>query len=216
MGLRADAEKNRRAITGAAGALFAEQGLDIPLDQIARRAGVGSATLYRRFPDRCALVEAVFAERMEGFAAVSAESAVADDPWQGFIGLMTHLCGAQAEDLGLSELLTTTLFDAGPRIAKLRREMLRSLRGLIERLREAGLVPADFADQDIVLILIGNAGIVRATHADAPEAWRRHLAFVLRGVGGPGAIAELPPPSTVEEIEAAMRARFPLSADAGL
>jgi AcrR family transcriptional regulator len=208
MPLRADAEENRRAILDAAAALFAQRGLGVPLDDIARRASVGNATLYRRFPDRCSLVGAVFEERMQGYVAASRAGVEANDPWQGFVELLTHLCAAQSADLGLAELLTTTLIDAGPEIARLRREMLVNLRSLIARLHDAELVPVDFADQDVVLILIANAGIVRTTHAEAPDAWRRHLAFVLRGLSESRSV-ELPSPPSTAEIEAAMRAGLP-------
>jgi AcrR family transcriptional regulator len=208
MNLRADAEGNRRAIVDAAGQLFAEQGLGAPLDEIAKRAGVGSATLYRRFPDRCALVETVFAEQMDDYAAATRAALEAGDPWAGFVGLLTHMCAAQAADLGLAELLTTTLFDAGPRLAEIRREALENVRALIEHLHGARLLPADFADPDVVLVLIGNAGVVRATRADAPEAWQRHLAFVLAGLRQASAGPAMPPPPSREEIEAAMRSGF--------
>src|SRR3954468_19127850 len=84
MELRADAARNRQAIVDAARTVFAEHGLDAPLDEIARRAGTGNAPLYRRFPTRCDLVAAVFADRMvEHRDAVEAALAV-DDPWDGF------------------------------------------------------------------------------------------------------------------------------------
>src|SRR3978361_2560967 len=84
MTLRADAARNREAIVEAARAVFAEHGLDAPLDEIAKRAGTGNATLYRRFPTRGDLVAAVFADRMaEHLDAVQAGLAD-EDPWRGF------------------------------------------------------------------------------------------------------------------------------------
>src|SRR3954468_9021673 len=101
MTLRADAARNREAIVQAAREVFAEQGLDAPLDDIARRAGTGNATLYRRFPTRCDLVAAVFADRMvEHLEAV--EAALADqDAWRGFASYVQTVGAMQARDRGI-------------------------------------------------------------------------------------------------------------------
>src|SRR3954466_8573031 len=100
MRLRADAARNREAIVEAARAVFAEQGLDAPLDEIARRAGTGNATLYRRFPTREDLVAAVFAERMvEQLSAVEAGLAN-PDAWGGFASYVIAVGAMQARDRG--------------------------------------------------------------------------------------------------------------------
>src|SRR5436309_9983656 len=105
MKLRADAERNRAAIVQAAGVVFAAQGLDAPLDEIAKRAGTGNATLYRRFPTRSDLVAAVFAERMA--AQVEAvETALDDaDPWNGFASYIRSVTAMQARDRGIADLV---------------------------------------------------------------------------------------------------------------
>ena len=205
MALRADAERNRQAILLAARKAFAAHGLQAPLDEIAGRAGVGNATLYRRFPDRCALVEAVFAERMADYAEAARRAAAAGNPWTGLVGFVTELCRMQAEDQGLSELLTTALFDGSECLAKLRRDALADLEKTIAHAQDAGVLRADFAHQDVVVILMANAGLVRRTRDHAPGAWERHLAFVLAGLRADAA-ADAPPPPGVDEIEAAMRA----------
>src|SRR4051794_21391573 len=105
MTLRADAARNREAIVEAARAVFAEQGLDAPLDDIAKRAGTGNATLYRRFPTRGDLVAAVFADRMaEHLDAV--EAGLADvDPWRGFTCYIGTVAAMQAHDRGIPDLV---------------------------------------------------------------------------------------------------------------
>jgi AcrR family transcriptional regulator len=205
MALRADAERNRQAIVSAARETFAADGLSASLDEIACRAGVGNATLYRRFPDRGALVEAVFAERMADYADAAHRAAGAEDAWNGLVGFVTDLCRMQVEDQGLSELLTTALFDGSERIAELRRAVLTDLEQTIARAQAAGVLRADFAHQDVVVILMANAGLVRRTRDHAPGAWERHLAFVLAGLRA-AAAADAPAPLGVDEIEAAMRA----------
>src|SRR6195952_4312092 len=90
-GLRSDAERNRERVIGAARGVFAEQGLDASTNEIARRAGVGVATLFRRFPTRDDLIAATFADKMHAYAH-AIDTALADpDPWQGFCGYIERV-----------------------------------------------------------------------------------------------------------------------------
>src|SRR3954453_13503077 len=107
MTLRADAARNREAIVEAARAVFAALGLEAPLDDIARRAGTGNATLYRRFPTRGDLVAAVFADRMvEHLEAVEA-SLAQSDPWRGIQRAHVELYIRQLSDAGLMDSTVT-------------------------------------------------------------------------------------------------------------
>src|SRR3954464_8025374 len=112
MTLRADAVRNREAIVEAARAVFAEQGVDAPLDDIAKRARTGNATLYRRFPTRGDLVAAVFADRM-GEHVEAVERALADpDPWRGFASYVQAVGAMQARDRGIADLVTIDVSSA--------------------------------------------------------------------------------------------------------
>src|SRR5262249_12878918 len=82
--LRVDAERNRAAILAAAREVFAEQGLEAPLEEIAARAGVGIATLYRRFPTRAHLVAAALVEKVTQYAEAAEQALAVPDPWAGF------------------------------------------------------------------------------------------------------------------------------------
>ena len=176
--LRADAERNRQLLVDAARAVFAARGLDAPLDDIARRARVGNATLYRRFPRRRDLVGAVFTETLRG-VVTAAEAALADpDPWRAFAGHLTHLCELQAGDRALAELLTARMSEVDE-LDDLRDTAFDHLVALVDRARAAGVVRADLDHADVVLILMANAGLVERTADTAPDAWRRHLAYVL-------------------------------------
>jgi AcrR family transcriptional regulator len=209
--LRADAQRNRDAILTAARQVFAEQGLQASLDEIASRAGVGNATLYRRFPDRYQLVAAVFAAQMAEYAEHAAAALEEQDSWRGFSGFVTFLCRCQAQDEGISELLTTRLFDTDDELARHRRAVLEHLDQLLARARSDGALRPDFTHQDLVLLLMGNAGVVRRTRGHAPSAWERHLAFVLAGIRAPGEdpAPSAPPAPTVAQVEAAMRSTGP-------
>src|SRR3954451_13334197 len=98
--LRADAERNRRRIVDAAAAVFGERGLDAPLEEVARRAGVGIATLYRRYSTREALVVACFKARLDEYGAALDEALAASDAWTGFCGFVGRACAMQAADRG--------------------------------------------------------------------------------------------------------------------
>ena len=178
--LRADAERNRVALLAAAREVFSEHGLDASLDEIARRAGVGNATLYRRFPTRQDLIAAVFADRKATQVDLAERALQDSDPWSGFVGYVTGLCELQSTNRGLGELLVTVNFDDDERIAQLRATAQRQSRELIRRAQEAGALRTDFDLPDLMLLLMANAGVIQ--RAPEPEAWRRQLALVLDGL----------------------------------
>src|SRR2546426_6922377 len=104
MSLRADAARNRAVLVAAAREVMAERGLEAPLDEIARRAGMGNAPLYRRFPRRIDLIAAVFADRMAEHARAVAAALEADDPWEGFRGYVKAAAELQLHDHGIADL----------------------------------------------------------------------------------------------------------------
>lgn len=191
--MRSDAVRNRDAILVAARALFAERGLDAPLDEIARRAGVGNATLYRRFATRDELLQAVFVDRMTEYVAVVDEALDDPDPWSGFTTLVLRLFQLQAQDRGLADLIVTTTSDSGE-LERLRIDGTRRADVLIDRAKAAGALRADFCHQDLVLLLMANAGLIHQTQALAPDSWRRVAAFLLDGLHERAATQAPPPP----------------------
>lgn len=203
MELRADAARNRQAIVEAARAVFAEQGLDAPLDEIAKRAGTGNATLYRRFPTRSDLVAAVFAERMaEHRDAVDA--ALADpDPWEGFAAYIRAAAAMQARDRGIADLVTMELTTA-PEIDRLRVEAFDGLVRLVERAQTAGALRDDFTTQDVVVVLMANAGLVERAAGIADTASARLVHLLLDGLRAPAA-TDGPVAPTPHRMRLAMR-----------
>lgn len=178
--LRADAERNRVALLAAAREVFGEQGLDASLDEIARRAGVGNATLYRRFPNRRELIAEVFAGRMTEYVQLAEAALREPDAWIAFVGYLTRLCEFQATDRGLSELLVTTTFDDDARLTELRATAQRRTNEVIRRAQAEGGLRPDFTRKDLLLLLTANAGVLQRS-AD-PNAWRRQLALLLDGL----------------------------------
>lgn len=176
--LRADAERNRAAIVAAARDVFAEHGLEAPLEEIAQRAGVGIATLYRRFPAREHLVAAALLEKVTQYADAAAEAAASSDPWAGFAAYVRRICELQAADRGLSDLLSMALA-ADERVEQLRAAANAQVVSLIARAKVAGKLRADFVGEDLLLLLIASAAVGQATRVEAPESWRRLVALVL-------------------------------------
>jgi AcrR family transcriptional regulator len=181
MTLRADAARNREAIVEAARAVFAEQGLEAPLDDIAKRAGTGNATLYRRFPTRSDLVAAVFAQRMAEHVDAVEAGLADDDPWNGFASYIRAVGGMQARDRGIADLVTMDV-SAAPEIEALRARAFDGLVRLVARAHEAGVLRADFTDQDVVLLLMANAGLVERAHGITAEASARLIGLLLDGL----------------------------------
>src|ERR1700677_2005622 len=157
-GLRADAARNRAAIVTVAREVFAEQGLAAPLETIAAQAGVGIATLYRRFPTREKLVAAALVEKIAAYAEAAAQSLAVADPWQGFAGFVLRGCELQAGDRGLSDLLSMTL-SADEHVEQLRQTANGRVGTLIERAKAHGSLREDFVGEDLVLVLIGTAAV---------------------------------------------------------
>lgn len=201
--LRRDAERNRQQILAAAQELFAERGLDVPLEEVARRAGVGIATLYRRFPVRQALIEEVFSPRLEQAVQAAEEALVMDDAWEGFVTYVQRLCTMQAEDFGVRDLLTTT-FASARGLEESRRRGYIVLAQLISRAKEQGTLRADFSPEDLLFLLIANRAFLAATSGIKRTAWKRYVALFLEGCRAEGAHPLPEPPLSERQMFRAM------------
>ncbi|MEV6609762.1 TetR/AcrR family transcriptional regulator [Kutzneria sp. NPDC051319] len=176
--LRADARHNRQRIIDASRELFSSHGLDVPMKVIARRADVGMATLYRRFPTRQDLLAEVFAEQFAQCAAI-VEAAVANpDPWQGLRSGVEGLAAMQAADHGFSAAFVRDLPTASMIEQKLQ-EGMRGFEELIERAKASGQLRTDFTFEDLVLVLMANSGAVAHAKEAAAAASKRLVAFLL-------------------------------------
>jgi AcrR family transcriptional regulator len=198
-----DAERNRTRIVEAAQASFAEHGLDVPLEDVAGGAGVGIATLYRRFPTRDDLIAACFEERLADYARAAEEALDASDGWTGFCAYVERICAMQAADRGLKDVLTRTFPNATALEANRTLGYERSVL-LLERAKAEGTLRADVVPEDLVLLLMANAGVVEGAGEAAPDAWRRFVALMLDGFRAEGA-GPLPPPPRPRQVMRAMR-----------
>ncbi|MPQ97561.1 TetR family transcriptional regulator [Modestobacter sp. I12A-02628] len=201
--LRADAERNRRRVLAVAMDVFAERGLDAGFDEIARRAGVGVGTVYRRFPRREDLVVALFEDRLQAVIGIGQAAALDPDPWTGLLGFVTGMVELQVSDRGLREVISQT----APLPSAFRESIDRvhAVAGdLLERAQRAGVVRSDVAVSDLVAL----TGMLTAVAGpDVPELWRRYAALVaagLRADGAPRAPLPLAPPDP-DELDHLMR-----------
>ena len=178
--LREDARRNRELLLDAARALFAEQGVDVAMADIARRAGVSNGTLYNRFPTRDHLIEAVFVDRLAKIVELARAALADDDPWDGFAGYLAGVCELQAADLGFNEIAVRGVAHSET-ATRLRAEASSLMNDVLERARQAKKLRADLTVADLAFVIWGISRTVEMTADRAPRLWRRHLALLLDG-----------------------------------
>jgi AcrR family transcriptional regulator len=201
---RSDARRNHALLVAAARAVFAEQGVDASVEEIVERAGLGTGTLYRHFPDREALVDAIFEERTGEVVEVIERALGCADPFLGVQQLLEQMVALQRGDRVLKELLMRYPPKKGL-FGEMRDRIEQLSEQLLARARGQGVLRADFTFADLMVLVWSLHPILDATSDIAPEAWRRHLNFVIDGLR-PGAATKSPvPPLTADELAAAMQ-----------
>ncbi|MEV6641544.1 helix-turn-helix domain-containing protein [Amycolatopsis sp. NPDC051371] len=194
--LRADARRNQERILVAARAVFAERGIDAPMATVARRAGVGVATLYRRFPARDALVRAAFTRQMETCTRAFTEALADPDPWRGFRRLIETVCELQWEERGFPDAFLAAFPDDAAAHAESRGRADQGLAILVRRAQAAGKLRTDFRPSDLVVVFLAHGGLVTARPADG-AASRRLVAYLLQAFRADAANETLPAPSSL-------------------
>lgn len=189
--LRADAERNRERILAAAAEAFAERGLDVSLDDIAAAAGVGVGTVYRRFPDKDALIDALFEKKIDNARRLAGEALEHEDPWEGFVFFMRSMCAMHAADRGFKDALLSR--DRGlQRVAAARDAIAPVAVQVLHRAQEAGAVRGDLGTFDVPLLHLCVGLIADRTRDVAPEYWERILTVILDGLAADAARTEMP------------------------
>jgi len=179
--LRRDAERNRQRILEAATEVFNERGLDVSLDEIARHAGVGVGTVYRRFRTKEELVEALFMSRLATVAAIAEQALEAADPWAGLVSFMERMTEIMAGDLGLRQILMFATY--GRNLVAIAREHNAPLvERLVERAQAAGQLRSDLRQTDIIFTVFMLTDATELAQAASPGIWRRYLALILDGM----------------------------------
>lgn len=189
--LRADAERNRRRIVEAAIEVIGRRGLDAGIDEIAKAAGVGRGTLYRRFATRDALVRSIVVERTEQALEAMAAATEADDPWAALTGAVRALATHLAEDRGLFHILTGG--GRGVDVVPERPDWFRdALSPTLARAARAGVARSDVTARDLIAVAAAVSQIVPGDPAGPAALWERYLAIALDGVRASAAGDPLP------------------------
>jgi AcrR family transcriptional regulator len=176
---RADARRNRELLLGAAREAFAAQGPDAPLDGIARRAGLGSGTLYRHFPTRDALMRAVYRDEIEGLCTLAREGWDAPSPGEALVAWLRSLA-ARTGRQGLAAALMASMPDVSSQFIEECHTAIDEAAGpLLRRAQEAGTVRADLTLRELL-------GVVHAiTSGSGPDQVDRRLSLLLEGIRAP-------------------------------
>ena len=208
--LRRDAERNRQRILKAASEVFNERGLEVSLDEIARHAGVGVGTVYRRFRTKEELVEALFVDRIDSIASIAEEALRAADPWSGLVSFMEQMAEMMAGDLGLRQMLMFATYGQD-RVAYARQRNAPLVHRLVERAQAAGQLRTDLRQTDIPFIVFILAEATQLAHNACPGIWRRYLTLILDGLRpGREGVTPLPVAALLpEEMEKSMRQAAP-------
>jgi AcrR family transcriptional regulator len=193
--LRSDAQRNRERLVASARELFAAAGLDVSVEEITHHAGVGMGTLYRHFPTKDELIDAVLEESFAEIVRLAEDAEAAEDAW---LGLTTFLEGAlelHGHHRGIKDMIASRQHGS-VRADAMRARLRPLLRRVIARAQEQGALRADFRPEDLPLVFWSAGRVIETTADVAPEVWRRYLAFVLDGLRASAATPVATPPLT--------------------
>jgi AcrR family transcriptional regulator len=179
--LRSDARRNRTRLLEAAREVMRDQGLDASLGEIARRAGVGNATLYRHFPTREALCEAVFAEFGNDLERIRERVLRIPDPWDALVAWLEETCAAFADDQAFADLVSHGM-PQSPALNEVCVQGVRLAQTLLDGAQRHGAVRPDVELTDVLFVVYSLQRVIPAAAQLAPDAWRRHLAIALDGL----------------------------------
>src|SRR3954452_4894470 len=202
--LRKDAERNRLRILEAAGDVLAERGLGVTLDDIARAAGVGVGTVYRRFPDKGTLIDELFAQRMEALCDIAEEALEIPDAWEALVFYFEKGSKLQALDRGLKELMSCSTHGGEP-VAQAKVRLRALVTALFDRAKAARVLREDVEPLDSPLIAMMLGTVMDRSREVEPELWRRFLGLILDGLR-PHAATPLPVgPLSGDQLDAVMK-----------
>ena len=178
--LRADAARNRARVLDVAYATFAEEGLSVPIDEIARRLGVGAGTVYRHFPTKEALFGAIASSRLQHLIDRAATLVEAEEPGPAFFTYLHELVEEGRSDQGLVDALAGIGFDIATAVPDAEQHFMALLEDLLTRAQRAGAVRSDIGVTDVKALLVGCQAMQR--YSDEPGTARRTLAVVRDGL----------------------------------
>jgi len=175
--LRRDAERNRQLILRAASEVFTSRGLQASLDDVAQHAGVGVGTVYRRFPDKEALIEALFEERIQAMVALAEKALAEPDSWTALVTFLESVCAELATDHGLREILMFASYGRD-RVERGKARMQPLVTQLVQRAQRDGKVRQDLRPTDILFFEFMLTSAASYAEPVKPELWRRYLTLI--------------------------------------
>ncbi|HET9720867.1 MAG TPA: TetR/AcrR family transcriptional regulator [Solirubrobacteraceae bacterium] len=200
--LRADARRNHDRLVASARELFATAGLEVSVEEITQHAGVGMGTLYRHFPTKEELIDAVLEDTFTDFLTLAEAALSEDDPWDGLCRFFEQALAMYVRNRGLKDVVASGEHGRA-RAAAMRSRMWTLVTRLVERARQQGTLRPDFATEDVALVLWSGERVVERSRDVAPELWQRYLGLLLDGLRATAA-NELPaPPLTHDQLQAA-------------
>jgi len=165
----------------AARELFAVRGLEATLNDVAHHAGLGVGTVYRRFPTKEELLEAVFEDAIGQLIALAESALQHKDSWQGFVGFVEQMCEVTATDRGAREMAFSRTH-GGERVETARLRLVPYITKLVERAQKDGYLRPDLSPSDMPIFGLMTGTVSEfAGHIDA-ELWRRYVAILLEGI----------------------------------
>ncbi|MEU7628703.1 TetR/AcrR family transcriptional regulator [Nocardia sp. NPDC049220] len=194
--LRADAARNQQRIIAAARELFADHGLEITLDDVAERAGVGVGTVYRRFANKKELIVEVFDQNLNEFADAAEAALQHPDPWFGLVEFFEYACRHLATNRGFSEVILELEDVETNRFAVVGNRIKPTVTAICERARDAGALAEGIEPSDFFALVHMVDGIAEFAKPVNPDIWQRYMAIALNGVradGTPRRHLEVPP-----------------------
>ncbi|NKY33893.1 TetR/AcrR family transcriptional regulator [Nocardia speluncae] len=179
--LRVDAARNQQRILDAARELFADRGLEITLDDVAARAGVGVGTVYRRFANKRELISEVFAVHVREFAEAAQDALTEANPWEGVVRLFDYACRHMATNRGFSEVMLA-MHDDPDRLTLPREQLGPAVAAVMERARNAGVLQPGIEDTDLFALIYMVDSLAEFARPVDSDIWRRYMAITLNGI----------------------------------
>ncbi|HMJ33754.1 MAG TPA: helix-turn-helix domain-containing protein [Baekduia sp.] len=177
---RADALRNRERVIRAAAAVFAEKGMEAGIPEIAERAGVGKATVYRSFPSKEHLVAAVAAERLDWITTLATQALAEEDAGAAFEHVILAIAERQAGDCAVAGSLAADIHL--PELDAARATAHASLDALVDRARLAGALRDDAGAEDLRVLFTGVAHVLRSSREHDPSVWGRYGELIVNAL----------------------------------
>jgi AcrR family transcriptional regulator len=182
--------------------------VDVPVEEITHHAGLGMGTLYRHFPTKEDLIDAVLEDAFAEIVAIAEQAAAEDDAWVGFTQFLERALELHAGNRGLKDMLASSDHREA-RATAMRKKLRPLLRQIVARAKEQGSLRPDFAPEDLPLVFWSAGRVIETTSGVAPGNWRRYLGFLLDGLRTSAATQLPAPPLTQAQLTRTARREHP-------